>query len=86
MRDLCEKHLKGVLYVEIIEPNVFHKDLAACTRMRLQPRIPIFFSGIQASLTKIFVSMSERVQKLFKGRTASGTFPKISFCRKSIVS
>ena len=34
MRDLCKKHPKGV---EIVEPNIFHKDLATCIGMRLQP-------------------------------------------------
>ena len=35
--DLCEKHPKGVLYMEIMEPEVFHYDLATCMGMRLQP-------------------------------------------------
>ena len=37
IRDLCEKHLKGILYVEIIKPIIFHKDLATCIGMTLQP-------------------------------------------------
>lgn len=35
--DLCEKHPKGVLYMEIVEPEVIHYDLATCMGMRLWP-------------------------------------------------
>jgi len=37
VKDLCEKHPKGVLYVEIVALHMFHKDLATSIGMRLVP-------------------------------------------------
>ena len=60
-RDLCEKHPKGVLYVDIVEPNVFHKDLATCIGMKLQPNniedltlghVPAEYTGITTGCQK----------------------------------
>ena len=33
--DLCERYPNGVMYLEIVEPNMFHKDLATWLGMRL---------------------------------------------------